>query len=82
MSDVVKDWHCLRFIVPQNWSEDISAHFFELGSCGVQSEKEGEAERLIVYFDAALEKAAIRRGIQEYLGALGLGQTQRPCLGP
>ena len=75
MSSEVKNWHCLRLIVPKNWSEDISAHCFELGSCGVQSEKAGEAERLIAYFDAALDREAICRGIEEYLRTLGLGQT-------
>ena len=74
MNDEVKNWHCLRFIVPQNWSEDISAHCFELGSCGVQIEKEGEAGSLIAYFDAELDSAAIRSGIEQYLDALGLGQ--------
>ena len=75
MNDEVKNWHCLRFIVPQNWSEDISAHCFELGSCGVEIEKEGEVGSLIAYFDAELDSVAIRSGIEKYLAALGLGQT-------
>ncbi len=69
-------WHCLRFIVPRQWADDISAHCFELGSCGAQLEQEGEATRLIAYFDAALASQRIRREIEQFLSMLGLVEIQ------
>ena len=62
-------WHCLRLIVPHAGAEDLSAHCFEQGSCGLQIEEEEDRARLIVYFDAALDLGSILRELERYLEA-------------
>ena len=72
----MESWHCLRFIVPQTWAEDFSVHCFELGSCGLQIEEDGETTKLIAYFDAGLGVEHICRDLEQHLSALGLVETQ------
>ncbi|MBI2505395.1 MAG: hypothetical protein HYW07_19455 [Candidatus Latescibacteria bacterium] len=52
-------WHCLTIAVPSDLAEVVSAWCFDLGSCGLQVEEEGECARLSAYFAADLELAAI-----------------------
>ena len=65
-------WHCLRFAVPPSRAEDICIRCFELGSCGLQVEEEGETTYLTAYFEADLSVHEICRDLQGYLKRLGL----------
>ena len=75
MREQKQNWHCLQFAVPQVQSEDIAACCFELGSCGLQVEDEGETARLTAYFAAEYDSEHIRAKIEERLLALGLVET-------
>ena len=58
--------------MPQSRAEDISIRCFELGSCGLQVEENGETTYLIAYFDAALNVHEICRDLENHLNLLGL----------
>lgn len=67
-------WQCLRLEVPAAYSDELGAHAYGLGSCGLQVEESGERTRLSIYFAAepALDMAAIRHQLGLFLAALGL----------
>ena len=67
-----QNWHCLQLAVPQAQSEEVAAHCFELGSCGLQSEEEGEIARLTVYFAAECDLRYICGELAEQFRTLGL----------
>ena len=55
-------------------AEDVSAWAYELGSCGLQAEEEGERTRLSAYFAAepTCDLVEIQRELTDRLAALGL----------
>jgi len=71
-----QSWHCLQLAIPQSCSEDVSVCCFELGSCGLHTEEEGETTRLIAYFDASLDVEVIRQQLEASLGGLGLAEAE------
>ena len=71
-------WHCLTIAVPSDLAEVVSAWCFDLGSCGLQVEEEGERSRLCVYFEAGQDLSSICLRLDEQLVGVGLaGARQR-----
>ncbi len=67
-----QSWHCLTIAVPSDLAEVVSAWCFDLGSCGLALEEEGEVSCLNVYFEAGLELAPICQKLEGQLAGLGL----------
>ena len=67
-----RTWHCLHVVVPQSRAEQVAAHCFELGTCGLEVDEQGEATRLTAYFDGERDGERVRAELTRYLRQDGL----------
>ena len=64
----------MQLEVPAACSEELGAHAYALGSCGLQVQEAGERARLSIYFAAGpeLDMGVVMREIERHLFALDL----------
>jgi ribosomal protein L11 methyltransferase len=74
----LKDWQLLSLVIPEAAVDDLSAHCFELDSCGLEVgdvDKTGSVE-VVAYFSAAADAERLSTSIGDHLARLGFGSPR------